>query len=177
VDLGETERGGNVVSKFVRLLKRVPKKARLKWAIFKETVKRKVVRILKKWLGALDELELLKCSIAKDCTFTLSKFIPNDGKWHHMAISVDYWIKLDDNIELCKDEKYIDAGYLDGILIDEFRVKTKEEIQRMDSLAKHEGHKISGGYLLDGKVLGRCTDCNVPVIIGEYSEPSESERV
>jgi len=149
---------------------------RYKWIIFKQNVKRKIVKILKQWLGYLDELELLKCSIAKDCTFTLSKFIPNDGKFHHMAVTVDYWIKLSETKDGCFDEKYIDAGYIDGILIDEFRVKTKEEIQRMDSLEKHQGHNISGCYLQEGHAIGRCTFCNVPIIVGTYEEVSESER-
>jgi len=148
----------------------------LKWIIFKQKLKRKLVRILKQLLGYLDELELLKCSIAKDCSFTLSKFIPDDGKFHHMAISVDYWIKLSETKDGNADEKFIDAGYIDGILIDEFRVKTKHEIQRMDSLDKHMGHNISGCYLQEGSAIGRCTECNVPVIVGTYEEISESER-
>jgi len=70
------------------------------------------VSVLKNWLGKLDNFELKKCSIDKDVSFTISKFIPDDNKWHHIALTIDYQIKLQAND--LKEEKIEDAFYLNG---------------------------------------------------------------
>lgn len=83
-------------------------------------MKNLLVRFLVWSLGKLSVETLVQCTIVKDCSFKISKFIPDDNKWHHMAMTVEYWIKL--GADKKQEERFIDAGYVDGVQIDEFSV-------------------------------------------------------
>lgn len=60
----------------------------------KDKLRKFLVRILKKLLGKLDIVELEKCSVGMTVSFDLSKFVPDDKEWHYVAVTVDYWLKI-----------------------------------------------------------------------------------
>lgn len=75
--------------------------------------KRWLCKLLKSWLGKIDEIELKKCIIGETITMEIAKFVPDDGAWHHVAMTIDYYFKQNDGKKTKKETRGI---YVDGEL-------------------------------------------------------------
>lgn len=53
-----------------------------------------------------------KMCVGKNIEIELESHIPNDEKWHHVAMTVEYWIKLSKDFK--QDHKDETILYIDG---------------------------------------------------------------
>jgi hypothetical protein len=65
-------------------------------------------------LRKIDKHRLERCTFDTSVTVSMRHFIPDDGQWHHVATSVDYWLKTDQSGK--RENKIETMAYVDGKL-------------------------------------------------------------
>jgi len=90
---------------------------RVKSMVTRSKVREVIATFLIKLAFCLHQEHVRKCCIGTKIEMDVEKYMPNDGKWHHIAMTMDYWIRLCKNFE--KEQKEETAIFIDG---------TKQEI-------------------------------------------------
>ena len=80
----------------------------------KDRIKAWWIRRLVKWARGImtkhDQLHLDRCEIGEQILLNIRKYVPDDGEWHHVAMTIDYWIK----IRKRKVKKEVKKVFVDG---------------------------------------------------------------
>lgn len=85
---------------------------RIKSDIAYNKIKEFIANCLIKLAYNLCQEHLKKCSVGTKIEMDIVKYIPNDGKWRHIAMTMEYYIKLSKDFDLeNKEEKIL---YIDG---------------------------------------------------------------
>jgi len=90
------------------------KNLRLNLILFKNRVKAKIFDILLNLLKRLDTVKLKSALIGIKMGMNLSTVIPKDGKWHHVAMTADCWVKRSKRKTKKRKKK---TYYLDGVRV------------------------------------------------------------
>ena len=70
-----------------------------------------IFRFLVWLLSKMDKGRLEGLNIdSEEVSFKIKLYVPEDGKWHHCAATVDFWLKCNDK---AKKEKF----YVDGVMV------------------------------------------------------------
>lgn len=72
-----------------------------------------LIWVLNKWYSP----QFDKCEIGTTVTIGLKHYIPNDKKWHHCALTTEYWIKVPKE-GIRKENLYIDGVLVKKVLKD-----------------------------------------------------------
>jgi len=71
-------------------------------------MKKKILNLLIWLIRKIDCCHLEKCSVGTKLYADFTHYVPDDKKWHHCAITVEYWLKVNDK-SLIKEDIYMDG--------------------------------------------------------------------
>jgi len=71
-------------------------------------MKQKILNFLVWLMDKLDPTYLTKCSIGTKTEVNWTHYVPNDGKWHHCALTLDYWLKVGGK-NIVREHKFADG--------------------------------------------------------------------
>lgn len=74
-----------------------------------------IARILVFLLSKIDPSTFRSCVVDKKFTVEFQRYVPNDNKWHHVAYTIDCYIKRNKKDKV--SDKYISNLYLDGLKV------------------------------------------------------------
>lgn len=78
-------------------------------------MKKKLIKILIKAICLLDKQETKSLVVDLDLNWKGSKVIPKDGNWHKVCVSLEYWIKRDEeDLKFDSIKSYLDGGKIES---------------------------------------------------------------
>lgn len=87
---------------------------RLRVSIANNQLKRRLADFLITLATYFDQERVKQCNIGLKTTIHLEKYVPNDGKWHHFAQTLDCWIQRDGKK---KKKRVTKQTFIDGVMV------------------------------------------------------------
>jgi len=88
------------------------KNLKLNLILFKSWVRGKIFDILFSILKRLDTIRLKSATIGIKMGMNMSTVVPKDGKWHHVVMTADCWVK---RLKNKTKKKKTTTYYLNGV--------------------------------------------------------------
>jgi len=106
------------------------KKSLIFISTWKATLKRKIIFSLVWLINKIDpsHVHIKRFEYAWKIALNQMRYVPNDGKWHHLAITLESWVKKNKKFKTTSKKKQ--GFFIDGVLVKvDQKKKLKKKIQ------------------------------------------------